>query len=266
MKLFRLITLVLLSASTLLAKDPFVVITPEKTGTHLLLKAVSMLTGMEYESDWHRDVHEKYYHDHIYRCEQNGTYSFMHLPADEKYIRALKTRKYKVVFMMRDPRDQLLSMYFYVRDRGWIYNNISMSTKFASMPFDEQIEEMITGKRLGTSVPKVVVGWKMPWMFVDQPQVYTARYEKLVGPQGGGSREEQITELKALAKFLDRKVTDRQILAIADALYGKPGEATFNTGQIGTWKKYFSELHKDLFKEVFGDELIILGYENDYGW
>lgn len=265
MKIAQLVLLIFLLTSRLYGIDRFAVITPEKTGTNLLLKAVKLLTGMEYDYDWHRDLHEKLYHAHLYECEKNGTFSFMHIPADEKYIQALKTRKYKVVFMMRDPRDQLMSMYFYII-KGWEYEKLSKKTRFIEMPFDKQIDEMITGKQLGTCVPKVIVGWKLPWMFLEKPEVYTARYENLVGPKGGGSREAQVDELTAIAKFLNIKISKRKILAIADSLYGKPGEATFNTGKIGTWKKYFNEEHKDHFKEVFGDELILLGYENDYEW
>lgn len=266
MMFVNILIFLLMVACPACAKDPFVCITPEKTGTHLLLKALRLLTGMEDEHDWHRDIHEHLYHQHLWECEKHGTFSHMHINADEKYRRALRVRKYKVIFLMRDPRDQLVSMYYYIRDRGWIYNMLSMQTRFAGMSFDDQIDEMITGKRFGTSVPNVVVGWKMPWMFVTDPEVYTARYENLVGPKGGGSREAQIAELTGIVKFLNLKVNDKRIAAIADVLYGKPGEATFNTGQIGTWKSTFNELHKEHFKKVFGDKLILLGYESDYDW
>lgn len=242
------------------------VITPEKTGTHLLCKAITLLTGMECEHNWHRDVHEKYLHNLLAECEKNKTYCHMHITADQKYVYALNARKYKVIFLMRDPRDQLLSMYFYIRDKDWMYERLNMHTRFAVMEFNDQIDEMITGNILGTCVPKVLIGLKMPWMFFDKPEVYTARYENLVGPKGGGSREAQIDELTAIAKFLNLKVSKRVVIAIADSLYGKPGEATFNTGKIGNWKIYFNELHKDHFKEVFGDKLILLNYENDYSW
>lgn len=248
------------------AKDLFMVVTPEKTGTHLLLKAVKLLTGMECEHDWYREVNEQNFHQNLNRCEKNGTFCHMHITADEKYQKALQTRKYKVLFLMRDPRDQLLSMYYYIRDRHWVYNRLSMQTRFAGMSFDHQIDEMITGRQLGTCVPKVLIGWKMPWMFFTRPEVYTAHYENLVGPKGGGSREAQLAELAGIAQFLSLKVSPRALEAIADVLYGKPGEATFHTGQIGGWKNAFTELHKDHFKEVFGDELILLGYESDDGW
>lgn len=266
MLIYRVIFLIQLIIFPLAAKDLFMVITPEKTGTHLLLKAVSALTRMEPEHDWHRDLHEKLFHINLRNCEKNKTYCHMHIPAAEKYIAALKTRKYKAIFLMRDPRDQLLSMVNYIREKNWKYEGLCMQSSFARMPFEEQIEEMITGKHLGTCVPRVLIGWKMPWMFLVEPQVLTVRYENLVGPKGGGSKEAQEAELTAIANFLRIKVAKNTISAIADCLYGKPGEATFHTGKIGNWKSAFNEWHKKLFKEVFGDELILLGYESDYDW
>jgi hypothetical protein len=42
--------------------------------------------------------------------------------------------------------------------------------------------------------------------------------------------------------------------------------ATFRSGKSGTWRQYFTEEHKRLFKEVAGDLLIRLGYETDNDW
>jgi len=41
---------------------------------------------------------------------------------------------------------------------------------------------------------------------------------------------------------------------------------TFRSGKSGEWKKYFKPEHKALFKEVAGDLLTRLGYEQDNDW
>ena len=41
---------------------------------------------------------------------------------------------------------------------------------------------------------------------------------------------------------------------------------TFRSGQTGEWKKYFTDEHKHIFKEVAGDLLIRLGYEENNDW
>jgi len=37
-------------------------------------------------------------------------------------------------------------------------------------------------------------------------------------------------------------------------------------GKNGDWKNYFSEVHKEIFKEIAGETLIKLGYEKDMNW
>jgi hypothetical protein len=41
---------------------------------------------------------------------------------------------------------------------------------------------------------------------------------------------------------------------------------TFRSGKTGEWKKYFTDEHKKIFKEVAGDLLIKLGFETDQNW
>ena len=41
---------------------------------------------------------------------------------------------------------------------------------------------------------------------------------------------------------------------------------TFRAGRVGSWKAYFDDELKALFKAVLGEELIFLGYESDDKW
>jgi hypothetical protein len=41
---------------------------------------------------------------------------------------------------------------------------------------------------------------------------------------------------------------------------------TFRSGKVGGWKRAFTEEHKQLFKEVTGDLLEKLGYEENGNW
>jgi hypothetical protein len=41
---------------------------------------------------------------------------------------------------------------------------------------------------------------------------------------------------------------------------------TFRSGKTGGWKEYFTEEQKALFKEVAGDLLVRLGYEENNDW
>jgi hypothetical protein len=37
-------------------------------------------------------------------------------------------------------------------------------------------------------------------------------------------------------------------------------------GKVGDWKNFFTEKHKEIFKEIAGETLIELGYEKDFNW
>lgn len=102
----------------------------------------------------------------------------------------------------------------------------------------------------------------LPWM--QQPFTYVTRFEKLVGPQGRGSREDQVKELRNIATHLHIRCSEEGIERIANNVFG--GTSTFRRGVIGSWKSHFMEEHKSLFKEVAGQLLIDMGYEEDFDW
>jgi hypothetical protein len=41
---------------------------------------------------------------------------------------------------------------------------------------------------------------------------------------------------------------------------------TFRSGKTGGWKQHFTDEHKSLFKDVAGDLLVKLGYEENNDW
>jgi hypothetical protein len=103
----------------------------------------------------------------------------------------------------------------------------------------------------------------LPWL--DREDVCVVRFEALVGPRGGGTKEEQISELGRMAAFL-RPDLDRDGLAeAADGLFD-PSSPTFRSGQAGDWRQHFLPEDVEAFKDVAGDLLIRLGYESGLDW
>jgi hypothetical protein len=92
----------------------------------------------------------------------------------------------------------------------------------------------------------------------------TVRFEDIVGPQGGGSRDNQIITLRRVARHLGVSVDDDAIAHIADNLFG--GTLTFRKGEIGSWRQTLSAEHKRLFKQIAGDVLVKMGYERSLDW
>jgi len=173
-------------------------------------------------------------------------------------------------FIIRDPRDMIVSMAFYV----------SQGPDNLKINIDDLIFDFIDGRKqhfapwgVGTNpgYPLLyehgVAGFYnlyLPWMNV--PKFYTVKFENLVGSKGGGSDDAQLLEIKNIANHLGITVDDNQIKNITDNLFG--ASTTFREGQIGSWKKHFTSEMKTAFKKAPGacDLLIALGYEKDSNW
>lgn len=246
----------------ILTAENFVVITPEKTGTHLLTRAITLLTNKDPYNRWERSLPLNLLKECLTEANKTGRFLHSHLIYEKETKEALELEGYRIVFLLRDPRDQLISMLFYINDKGWGYKKLNRTLPFGLLPFDDQIEEMITGKLFGTSVPEDFIvnrlGWKNTGL--------TVYFENLVGEKGGGNNLLQLAELKRLASYLNISIADEALNAIANQVFGWEGLTTFRSGQIGSWKKHFTERHKQLFKEIYGEELIRLGYESDFNW
>jgi Sulfotransferase domain len=247
--------------------DKFVVVTPEKCGTFLIMKGVTRLLNLNWRMYWNRTVSSDIFKKILLESEICNYIQQFHLFYDQNNMVLLKKLGFKVVLLLRDPRDQLISLLFFVRDKKWLgLPGVNIYTEFGSLSFDEQLIELITGEKYGISAPNLMFSTRYGFLIEDPETVFIAHFENLVGELGGGSREKQIIELLNIAKFLNVNLTDEEILYRTKDIYGSPGEGTFRSGQIGEWRKYFKDIHIEKFKKVFGNELIELGYENNHDW
>jgi hypothetical protein len=252
----------LLCSLPLFATDEFIVITPQKTGTNLITKALYLLLDKEvirYPWMW---ISNEELTALLDLAKREKKFVHIHAFCQPQIVELLKQRKCKVIFLMRDPRDQAVSLHFYCLNHGFYYGPINPNGAFGTLSFQDQLDEIITGRRFGLSIPKEIIGKRLEWM----DGALTVRFENLVGTKGGGTESAQIQELDRLLKFISHPLSSKKIKKRTQDLFGKPGDATFRTGQIGEWKKYFNEENKISFKQVFGEELIQLGYEKNYDW
>ncbi len=245
--------------------DKFVVITPEKTGTHLLTKALSLLTGKKTINNWSHSLSKQQLTAALEKAKQEQSFLHIHAYPEPQIVNTLKQKGYKVIFLYRDPRDQAVSLLFFIL-KGWEYGPLNIQRPFGQLAFDDQLMEIITGERYGLSGTAGIMEKRLPWFLQKKSFVYTAKFENLVGEKGGGTQKAQYRELKNICKHIHLKVKRTDIEKQAAQLFGKPGEATFRSGQIGEWKKYFKPQHTAAFKQRFSPLLKITGYEKKTEW
>jgi len=163
------------------------------------------------------------------------------------------------IILFRDPRDALISQMFWMeKERRWPGLAENQVGTFFSMLEHEKIDFLI-------DIPVGIFYYsKLCSELLDKPQVVAFRFEDLVGIEGGGCQLRQEEALKKLALILGYTLSADEITNIALQLFGNT--ETFRKGQIGSWKQYFSDEHKSLFKKKMGEYLIKLGYEKDDQW
>lgn len=228
--------------------NPIFITSIPKCGTHLLIKTINLITKNESEIQY-LDSMLDFKKDFLDIYKQ--FFFAGHLLYNNENTNILKKFNFKTLFIYRDPRDEALSFVY------WIYKNPNFWPQLQKMTFNELLSYVIT-----TETPfwyKSALSWK------NEKTVYTTTFEKLIGPKGGGELKIQINEIKNIAGYIEMQITNEEAEHISNRLFGKK-LITFREGQIGSWKKHFTEEHKQLFKEKSGQLLIDLEYEKDLNW
>lgn len=220
-----------------------------KSGTNLLAKALRLLTGRQAK---------RYSSPRLLKGQlpkQSNTILYSHVHHDTGVEKLFADYDYTCFFMIRDPRDLLISKVFWLVSHPQIYPHQAKKYSEDSSFFSHLLTRHI-------KLIKKTYDEYLPWM--KNPRVYTVKFEDLVGRQGGESQRKQLNELRAIARHIGLETSETEIQKVADSLFG--GTMTFRKGQTGSWKKHFTDAQKKLFKKVAGQLLIDLGYEKDFNW
>jgi hypothetical protein len=196
---------------------------------------------------------------------RNGQYATAHLPAWPGFEAALGDIGFRVVLVVRDPRDIAVSFAFYATK----LESHHLHHRFRALGSDEdRIRASIAGLPATHDSPELLaiderVGAFLPWgSAVD---VTVVRFEDLIGARGGGDRETQIATVSEIAQFVHRPLDETGAQRVADAVW-TTSSTTFRRGVSGGWRDHFTPALTELFKHTGGQLLIDMGYERDQSW
>lgn len=184
-----------------------------------------------------------------------------HLFSRPDTIARVTSPRFVPYFIFRDPRDVVVSHVFYVTDMEarHVHHNY-----YQSLPdFNARLTVSILGKP-DASVEFLNIGDRFaPYLgWLDHDEVLTIHFEDLIHARAA--------TLTCIMEHLLVRVplqTNRQlILNSLETSINPTKSPTFRSGKTGEWKKYFTDEHKKIFKDVAGDLLIKLGYEKDNDW
>lgn len=165
-------------------------------------------------------------------------------------------------FIYRDPRDMLISQVFFATD---MYEEHGMHVYYNSLrDFGSRLKAAITGvDQDGVHMVSVkqryedVLGW------LQQPHVLCLRYEELIN-----QREAALRSMLAQVERTGYRIPTplEQAVAILSRAIDPKRSHTFRAGRVGGWRELYTDEHKRLFKDVAGDLLARLGYEQNNSW
>jgi hypothetical protein len=165
-------------------------------------------------------------------------------------------------FIYRDPRDLLVSQVFYATDMQLEHG---MHDYYSSLPdFDARLKVAITGiDQDGMYMVSVKNRYKGVFDWLEQPQVLCLRFEDLINHREAA--------LNAMLDHFEKggheiKARRAEALRTLTSAIQPRKSRTFRSGETGRWREHFTEAHKKLFKDVAGDLLVRLGYEENNDW
>ena len=223
-----------------------VVLSVARSGTHMIMKLLNMLGLKEFNC-----YDEK--HD-FSKLPGQGFYAFGgHVLPEEPYINQLKD--IKKIFITRDPRDIIIATHFHELRSPHSQGISNIHNK----NINERITDFIKGvEQVG--IPSINNRYKSKLLWRKQRGVYSTTFEKFIE-----SREQEIGNI---AMHLEIPLSEKLLRDCANNLLGSNElyPSFFRKGNVGDWKNYFTEEHKELFKKEIGQLLIEEGYEKDLEW
>jgi len=165
-------------------------------------------------------------------------------------------------FIYRDPRDLLVSQVYFATD---MHTGHGMHAYYQSLPdVAARLKVAITGiDENGLQMASVRERYEGVFKWLEQPSVMCIRFEDLIDHRDATLN----AMLDAVEKTGYRIPTPREkaIPILVEAIQPKKSH-TFRSGKTGGWREHFSDEHKQLFKDVAGDLLVRLGYEQSNDW
>lgn len=243
-----------------------------KSGSHLIIQILLGLTRLGpfvdpgfppvNRTEDNRNLPEESILDNI-RQMRPGDVRYGYIHAREPYIQALTGPGRATVFVFRDPRDMIVSHVFYATQ---IHKGHGMHDYYTQEL--NSVEERINAQILGVDKPgyelspirkkyDAYLGW------LEEPEVFCIRFEDLI------LKREQ--SLGRLLDYLEGRgfkpeVPRSSAISVLENSIAPRKSGTFRKGQPGNWREHFTDANRAIFKEVTGNLLVQLGYEQDANW
>jgi hypothetical protein len=214
-------------------------------GTILVIEILKKLTGYEAIFIESKDIFINDFDvDKIY---------YGHIPYGYDQSLILKKQNFKMIYIERDLRDVVVLNSIKFKNNPSLYpglNGLNLSLNYIFLWRLKEIIELDHYYRL--------------WLSNDLCR--SIMFEKLIGSELFCSNNDQINEIKLLARCIDIEIDYQEAYACLDIINNEILSEKSDLYKTNIWPQYFNSSSKRIFKKVVGDLLIKLGYEASLKW
>jgi len=243
-----------------------------KSGSHLLLQIINGFTRiMPYKyvaadpirtitTEGRRRTKAEILNDlkHV----PDGVIGWGYVEATEENVSFLTSAGRVNYFIYRDPRDLLVSQVFFATD---MLEEHGMHDYYNSLPdFSARLNVAITGiEQDGLKMVSVKQRYEGVFQWLEQKNVLCLRFEDLIHDRDS-TLNAMLDEVEKTGYQIPTQ-REKALDILVESIQPKKSH-TFRAGKTGGWKTYFAEEHKKLFKDIAGDLVVRLGYEENNDW
>ncbi len=245
-----------------------------KSGTHLLVQVLQGFTklgpvvesGMPAVVTFDGPTGQQRPLDHIIKDLQylkSGDIAYGHLHALPEVTAELVRQGVAAYFIFRDPRDVVVSHVHYVTEMETQHVH-HQYYRYHLTNFDERLMASILGRpELSIPFPDIRARFEPYLGWLDHSDVLSLRFEDFMA-----NRRQTLKTIldHAVQRGFPMMLETSTAIAILESAIKPEDSPTFRRGHVSGWKQSFNPAHKTIFKEVAGDLLIRLGYEQSNDW
>ena len=197
-----------------------------------------------------------------------GDIAYGYIGAQEPYVSTLTRPGRATIFVYRDPRDMIISHIFYATQMHpghWMRRYYT--EELYSM--EERINAAIRGvAQPGSELTGVRARYEGYLGWLEQPEVLCLRFEDLIldRPAALGCLLDYLAQRGFDPVEFNPRLTRLQAVDILQQAVAPRKSGTFRKGKPGNWQEHFTPANKAVFKELAGDLVVRLGYEQDEDW